>query len=1076
MKTETEKTAFWRGVVAVFLAALVVFLSPGFSCYQALAAEIAVEGAPDALAAQSVSIPSLSMMGSARILGLGTDFKAGAAPENVFPAQSRPAKLAQPAPQSELPAPQAPAPAVTAAPAPGDQPANPALPARQEKSASAALAKIEKTGAFSGRGVGPAARRFLGLLYDGLVSGSTDRAGQPVSSQAPISGNVSGPGLQAPKTPARQEGPDIPAPRSRISTKKILGAAGSTIKDARFIAYLCGIAATGVAWMVGAPMAAIGFLAAGTGAARGAFLFKRPKVRGFVEKSVFRQALFAAVSAGLFFSARAMTSDAALFLYAFSGTAAMIGSAPIFSKARQAAASIKESLVWISRFWSRIGASGIKVRRQLIAASVLAIATSALSLIPPKYMGHMFQHLRDLLPAAQASHAPWYLNLWQTPILHAYLAWGGVMLASYAAISVLNYFLSRFMYDIGNRMMAGLSNLFFDHVAKLPLSWHKSRPVGDVISTGTDAIYNVQSTATMVVVDTVKDVTLLLPSLVVMFMSGWELTLFLLPALFFALALPSSIYGNRSSQAYKWFFRDLKPRMASHIEQSEINSETIKSAGKEEWEMGRTRHLSRKTYIDGGDALARVNAPYRALSGGLTNMVQVGLMLTAAVAVHFGVFSITGGTFYYFAANYARQAVQDLCDTYVQLKSMKGSAAKFDRIMAESEEDYNAAGAVLPGNGTGRAVAFDHVSFGYKASQPVLKEITMSVGAGQMIALVGESGSGKTTVTRLLLGLLNPTEGRVLVDGKDLSELNKKSFRSRVGTILQDPVPFDESVAYNIKYFRPDASEADLWKAAESAGLHDDIARMGYGHNLELNPEQNLEREILESGRHSVPDKMFKAILRAILGRDLDPDLSRAEKRQDEDARLVALIRSRIVEARRILNGQGASDEIIPSKSVADNIAWGSGASLERIAAAAQGAGIGDDIVRLGYNSRVGERGAGLSGGQKQKLLLARLFLTSGHPWDIMILDEPTAALDGVTQKRIQDALESMHGKTTVVLVAHRLSTVQNADKIVVFNRGAIVEQGTHDELLRRQGVYAKLWQAQKLIDEAERHEAAPAK
>ncbi|HVA66075.1 MAG TPA: ATP-binding cassette domain-containing protein [Elusimicrobiota bacterium] len=1098
----TTKARIWRQAVACVLASLVVIFSPGLSCYSAFAGPVDAGGLPEA-APVAIPVDGAAGLNAGAINLQVPAFEAqdnslgnlGAAEQSAANLETLPAQAAMPAAAAADDS--APIPAQTketvsqsqgraATLFPQDKTvALSATDAKKGAPLAAAekkeLVKIAKQASVLSAAQGPEAlRKVLGVIYDGLVPGKTERgiAADGAKSSAGAAGAL---GASSVKFAGSQESADVPQPASTAlrllslselwarlpSPRSLARHFLATLKDPRMIVYLGGFVATAAAWAAHLPLSHVGILAAGTGAARGVFLAHQPKIRAFAKRSLLRQGVLLAAAAGLFFAARALSSDASLFLYAFSGTSAVVGLSPLAAKAAEVAASIKESLIWISKFWGRIGATaGIKVKRQLIAASILAIGTSALSLIPPKYYGHMFQHLKDLLPSASAAHPA---------ILHMYLGWGGVMLASYAAMSVLNYFLSRFMYDIGNRMMAGLSNLFYEHVAKLPLSWHKARPVGDVISTGTDAIYNVQSTATMVVVDTVKDITLLVPSLIVMFYSSWQMSLILLPALFLALALPSSIYGNKSSEAYKWFFRDLKPRIASHIEQTEVNAETIKSAGKEGWEIKRTRYFSHKTYIDGGEALARVNAPYRALSGGLTNFVQVGLVIAAALAVHAGVFSIPTATFYYFAANYSRQAVQDICDTYVQLKSMKGSAAKFDKIMADQEEDYKEGGVALAPSTTGRAINFDHVSFAYRPSQPVLKEITLSAKPGQMLALVGESGSGKTTVTRLLLGLLKPSEGSVRIDGQDLSNVNIKDFRSRVGTILQDPVPFDESMAYNIKYFKPDATPEQVEDAAKAAGFHDDLVRMGYGHNLEAAAGQDLERKILDSGRHSIANKIFKRVLRALIGPDADTVMPVGDRREEADRELVSLIAARIIEARKILLGQDASAEIAPAKSILDNIAWGSGASFEDIVAAAQKAGIHEDVVRLGYNSRVGERGANLSGGQKQKLLLARLFLSAGHPWDLMILDEPTAALDGVTQQRIQDALEARRGKTTVVMVAHRLSTVQSADKIVVFNKGAIVEQGTHDELLRKKGVYAKLWEAQKLIDEAQQNQAAPA-
>jgi ABC-type multidrug transport system fused ATPase/permease subunit len=135
--------------------------------------------------------------------------------------------------------------------------------------------------------------------------------------------------------------------------------------------------------------------------------------------------------------------------------------------------------------------------------------------------------------------------------------------------------------------------------------------------------------------------------------------------------------------------------------------------------------------------------------------------------------------------------------------------------------------------------------------------------------------------------------------------------------------------------------------------------------------------------------------------------------------------------------------------------------------------GVLDDVARLGYRTRVGERGLNLSGGQKQRLLLARIFVQPAKPFGVMIYDEPTSALDGRTQSLIEDQIAARRGKTTQIVIAHRLSNVQRADKIVVFADGQVAELGTHAELMAKGGVYAKMWDAQRLLDAAAESAAA---
>ena len=175
-------------------------------------------------------------------------------------------------------------------------------------------------------------------------------------------------------------------------------------------------------------------------------------------------------------------------------------------------------------------------------------------------------------------------------------------------------------------------------------------------------------------------------------------------------------------------------------------------------------------------------------------------------------------------------------------------------------------------------------------------------------------------------------------------------------------------------------------------------------------------------------------------------------------------------DCRRSAPPSGAPDD---KKGLKDNAVGDSGASWEQFLEAARNAGELDEVARLGYLTRVGERGINFSGGQKQRLMLAQIFIQPDKPFGVMIYDEPTAALDGRSQELIEDQIARRRGKTTQIVIAHRLSNVQRADRIVVFHDGAIVEQGTHDELMKRGGIYARMWDAQRLLDGASPKPAA---
>jgi len=374
-----------------------------------------------------------------------------------------------------------------------------------------------------------------------------------------------------------------------------------------------------------------------------------------------------------------------------------------------------------------------------------------------------------------------------------------------------------------------------------------------------------------------------------------------------------------------------------------LNFETVKYFGAERREGQRY-----DAAMEGYEAAAIKTASSLAfLNFGQALLITMGLiavMVMAALGVQNG--DLTVGDFVMVNAymiqitlplNFLGTVYREIRQSLVDMGEM------FDLLGQPAEiQDKPEATQIEVSNGT---VVLENVHFGYDSARPILKGVSLKVGAGETVAIVVPSGSGKSTIGRLLFRFYDVSEGRLSIDGQDVRDVTQESLHGVIGVVPQDTVLFNDTIRYNIAYGRDGASEEEIVAAAKAAQIHDFIA--------------------------ALPN---------------------------------------------------------------------------------------------GYDTAVGERGLKLSGGEKQRVGIARTLLKDPP---VLLLDEATSALDTETEREIQSALRKAGEGRTVITIAHRLSTISDADLIVVLEDGEVAEQGTHEALLKRKGRYASLWARQSSEEDA---------
>ena len=489
----------------------------------------------------------------------------------------------------------------------------------------------------------------------------------------------------------------------------------------------------------------------------------------------------------------------------------------------------------------------------------------------------------------------------------------------------------------------------FRHLHSLSLRFHLDRQTGGMtrdIERGTRGISTLLSYLIFSIFPVVLEFALVAAVLIAKF--DWRFAAITFGAV--AVYIAFTVVVTEWRMEIRRRANELDSKANTRAIDSLLNYETVKYFGNEEFEARRYDEHLRKYE----DAATQNEASLGVLNIGqslIIAMAVTALMLLAAEGVAAKSFTLGDLVLVNALLIQLYIPLNFLGMVYREIKQALLDMDRMFRLLGEHREVEDRPGAPALPAGPAKVV-FDRVDFHYEEQRQILFGVGFTIPAGHRVAVVGHSGSGKSTLARLLYRFYDVSSGAILVNGKDIREVKQASLRAAIGIVPQDTVLFNDTILYNIRYGRPDASDPEIYEAARAAHIHDFI-------------------------------------------------------------------------------------ESLPAK----------------------------------YQTAVGERGLKLSGGEKQRVAIARALLKNPR---ILIFDEATSALDSRAEKAIQAELERISQGRTTLVIAHRLSTVMDADQILVLSQGRIVERGTHAQLLDLKGEYARMWalqqqqaQAQELLESA---------
>ena len=515
----------------------------------------------------------------------------------------------------------------------------------------------------------------------------------------------------------------------------------------------------------------------------------------------------------------------------------------------------------------------------------------------------------------------------------------GLMMLILAVLGGLFQFLrGRWMAEASESIAKNMRDRLYRHLQTLPFDYHVKAETGDLIQRCTSDVETIRRFLSSQVIEMFRAVLMIGVALVVMLNKNWKMTLMSMVLIPFLFAF-AFLY-------FKWvvkFFRiadEAEGKMSAVLQENLTGVRVVRAFGRERYEVEKYKKVNDDMF----HKWRRVNdllAIYWSGSDFLS-MTQTGITLLFGVLMAARGELLVGDMTVF--VSYISMLLWPIRQLGRILSDMGKSMVAFDRIdeilsQKSEEDDPDAVDAPID-----RDIEFRHVGFEYEAKNPVLKDVSFTVKAGQTVAILGATGSGKSTLMLLLQRLYDVKRGDILIGGVSISKIRKKHLRSRVGLVLQEPFLYSRSVRDNVRIVKPDISDEEVFEVTRTASAHDFI--------------QSFER---------------------------------------------------------------------------------------------------------GYDTPVGERGVTLSGGQKQRVAIARTLLKDN---DILIFDDSLSAVDTETDAAIRTALKEKKKGLTTFIISHRLTTLAEADFIIVLEDGKVAQQGTHSELIHQPGLYQRIYQIQSALEE----------